>query len=153
MILIVERGEEEKNVLGDLRRVRTAKFGYRLPSKRTLWSARAHQEEGESRESLFWRGREGKGRRRKRSECPRRVLFQFTLSRVSINACSCSTPLSPWLRNRESRSSRASSARKAMTSRRSRSRISLSSSSMGSSGGTIWSQSTPRVTLESNSRC
>jgi len=68
MILIVERGEEEKNVLGDLRRVRTAKFGYRLPSKRTLWSARTHQEEEEEEEEekaecLFWRGR------------PRRELF------------------------------------------------------------------------------
>src|SRR5258708_13768804 len=40
-----------------------------------------------------------------------------------------------------------------MTSLRNRSRISLSSSSIGSSGGTIWSQSTPRVTLESSSRC
>jgi hypothetical protein len=30
MMLIVERGEEEKDVLGDLRRVRNAKFGYRL---------------------------------------------------------------------------------------------------------------------------
>jgi hypothetical protein len=53
MILIVESGEEEKNVLGDLRRIRTAKFEYRLPSKRTLGQ----------------RAPRGKGRK-KRSERP-----------------------------------------------------------------------------------
>ena len=62
MILIVENGEKEKNVLGDLRRVRTAKFGYRLPSKTySLVSARPPPRVGEQ-----------KGR-----NAPTRVLFQF----------------------------------------------------------------------------
>jgi hypothetical protein len=54
MILIVERGQEEKNVSGDFRRVRTAKFGYRLPSKRTLGQRAPTRRRGESREFLFF---------------------------------------------------------------------------------------------------
>lgn len=51
MVLIVERGEEEKDVLGDLRRVRTAKFVYRLTTeKRTLGQRAPTRRGGESRE-------------------------------------------------------------------------------------------------------